>query len=227
MPAERLRDVWSIESNGGSQMKVIIAVACLCAVAFAAESPKEKALRQQLETLQVSLNRANAATAKLQADIVARTKDAKSAVVSVSEQAAANAMNAETSRADAADVARQTAEVARQTASTVAASNRTLIMASLVGQLVAFLVLLAVLAFVIIDVRTKASRDRSVFLESADTQRRETLELMTDTKSAMIELVKNTNHRMDLLLEAKDALRISSNASEHAKGVIEGEGRKS
>ncbi len=223
MPAERLRDVWSIESNGGSQMKVIIAVACLCAVAFAAESPKEKALRQQLETLQVSLNRANAATAKLQADIVARTKDAKSAVVSVSEQAAANAIHAQM----LADVARQTAEVARQTASTVAASNRTLIMASLVGQLVAFLVLLAALAFVIIDVRTKASRDRSVFLESADTQRRETLELMTDTKSAMIELVKNTNHRMDLLLEAKDALRISSNASEHAKGVIGGEGRKS
>jgi len=223
VPAERLRDVWSIESNGGSQMKVIIAVACLCAVAFAAESPKEKALRQQLETLQVSLNRANAATAKLQADIVARTKDAKSAVVSVSEQAAANAIHAQM----LADVARQTAEVARQTASTVAASNRTLIMASLVGQLVAFLVLLAALAFVIIDVRTKASRDRSVFLESADTQRRETLELMTDTKSAMIELVKNTNHRMDLLLEAKDALRISSNASEHAKGVIGGEGRKS
>jgi large-conductance mechanosensitive channel len=204
-------------------MKVIIAVACLCAVAFAAESPKEKALRQQLETLQVSLNRANAATAKLQADIVARTKDAKSAVVSVSKQAAANAIHAQM----LADVARQTAEVARQTASTVAASNRTLIMASLVGQLVAFLVLLAALAFVIIDVRTKASRDRSVFLESADTQRRETLELMTDTKSAMIELVKNTNHRMDLLLEAKDALRISSNASEHAKGVIGEEGRKS
>ena len=195
-----------------------VVCASMLVLLASSETPKERVLRQQLEAMQISLDRANAAVARLQKDAQSRTKEVKSSMAGVSEQATEN----ENSRVLTSEFAQQTAALARVAALEVAASNRALVVDLLVGQLVAFVIMLAALAFVLIDVRTKASRDRGVYLESVSKHQQDVLEIMTGTKTAMVELASHTNHKMDLLLEAKDALRTSTNAAEFSKGVKEG-----
>ena len=190
----------------------VVAVWMLGGWGFAAdkETARERALRQQLEEVQVSLNKALTRVGELNASNAERAKTLAHSVTSASEQAIESAESAESSAQTRAEEARMTAKAAKSAAEQVAAINRSLIMAVLVGLLCMFLVMVAALAFILVDVRSKASADRKVYLDH-----------LIGTKQVLTELVANTNHKMDLLLEAKDDLRESTNKAQFAKELTQ------
>ena len=202
-------------------MKPLLLSMFLCGLLLA-ESPSEKALRLQLQTMQASLDKARADLVVARA---ANTAHMAAVQKSVAKGASDATVGMDTLLTEAQlndEMARRTAVAAKQAAQAVAKEDRDLFTEIIIGTLFLFFLMLGALGFVVVDVRSKATADRRVFLDAAASQHIDITSILKDTKVAMIELERNTNSRLSQLLEAKDVLREQSNLSELARGTLIG-----
>lgn len=182
----------------------------LAAVAFAGKK-EEDALAQQLAAARADNARLAASLSKLSSGAAARTRLTQQA----SDAAAINATLAQTT-------ANRNAEVASLAASAAASVSHAEFTKLFILQVFGYLAMVTTLAAGLFGVRMKARADRKWFLEDAAAHRAEVLEQLKASKTALEKLETNTNNKMDKLLEAKDQLRVSTNASARAEGKAEG-----